>query len=225
MLQASSHGRLVRPTQISSRPESVTVSDLSAGQDALEQLDERVRRLSTTLGELGWDRALHQLADEIPDARERLSYVGGMTEAAATKVLNLVEEAQPACQAAAAEADTLAARLDRLAGHPELGIGEARAALAEAAATLQHQASVARRHAAVLSDIMMSQDFQDLSGQVIQKVVDIITHTEQQLRQLLAQSQGRNAAALDKATLQGPQVPEKAVAQSDVDDLLASLGF
>jgi len=202
------------------------VSNLSEGRDALDQLDERVRRLGTTLNELGWDVALHELADEIPDARERLAYVGQMTEAAATKVLNLVDDAQPVCRAAAGDADELAARLAALAAHPELGVGEARAALAEAVAALQHQGGVVRAQAAVLSDIMMAQDFQDLSGQVIKKVVGIITHTEQQLRQLLAQTEGRAAAQpLDLGKLQGPQVPEKAVAQEDVDDLLASLGF
>ena len=47
-------------------------------------IDERVRRLGSTLAELGWDAAFHQLAEELPDARERLTYVGRMTEAAAT---------------------------------------------------------------------------------------------------------------------------------------------
>ena len=201
------------------------MSNLSEGRDALDQLDERVRRLGNTLAELGWDSALHQLADEIPDARERLDYVGQMTEAAATKVLNLVDAAQPACRGAAAESAALAERLAALAVHPELGVGEARAALAEAVAALQHQGTVLRGQAAVLSDIMMAQDFQDLSGQVMKKVVGIITHTEEQLRQLLAQTEGRASAAIDAARLQGPQVPEKAVAQADVDDLLASLGF
>jgi len=201
------------------------VSDLSEGRDALDQLDERVRRLGATLAELGWDAALHLLADEIPDARERLAYVGQMTEAAANKVLNMVDAAQPVCQSAASDAEALAGRLATLAEHPELGVGEARAALAEAVQALRHQGGVVRGQSAVLTDIMMAQDFQDLSGQVIKKVVGIISHTEQQLRMLLAQTEGRAVAAPVKAKLEGPQVPEKAVAQEDVDDLLASMGF
>jgi chemotaxis protein CheZ len=198
---------------------------MSEGPDALDQLDARVRRLGATLAELGWDAALHQLVDEIPDARERLDYVGKMTESAATRVLNMVDAAQPVCQSAASDAQALAARLGELAAHPELGVGEARAALAEAVAALTHQAGVMRGQAGVLTDIMMAQDFQDLSGQVIKKVVGIIGHTEQQLRQLLAQTEGRGEAPLDTGKLQGPQVPTKAVAQEDVDDLLASMGF
>ena len=201
---------------------------MSAGQDALDQLDARVRRLGATLSELGWDVALHQLADELPDASERLAHVGRLTEAAATNVLNMVDAAQPVCQSAATDALQLAERLSGLHSHADLGVGEARAALAEAADALRHQAGVVRDQAAVLSDIMMAQDFQDLSGQVIKKVVLIISHAEQQLRQMLSQSEG--LAPFDKIMgsmdrLEGPQVPDKAVAQEDVDDLLASMGF
>ena len=207
--------------------ECVNVSDLSNGPDALDELDALVRRLGATLAELGWDVALHQLADELPDARDRLAYVGRMTEDAAMKVLNMVDAAQPVCQSAAAEALHLADRLAEAGSHPDLGVGEARAALAEAAAALRHQASLQKAQNSVLTDIMMAQDFQDLSGQVIKKVVSIIGHAEQQLRQMLAQSEGKAplVAAPDKTQLAGPQVPDKAVAQEDVDDLLASLGF
>jgi chemotaxis protein CheZ len=203
------------------------VSDLSDGPDALDELDALVRRLGATLAELGWDVALHQLADELPDARDRLAYVGKMTEDAAMKVLNMVDAAQPVCQSAAAEALELADRLQTAGQHAELGVGEARAALAEAAEALRHQASLQKAQNSVLTDIMMAQDFQDLSGQVIKKVVNIIGHAEQQLRQMLAQSEGKAPlmAAPEKAQLAGPQVPDKAVAQEDVDDLLASLGF
>ena len=202
------------------------MSNLSDGPDALDELDALVRRLGATLAELGWDVALHQLADELPDARDRLAYVGKMTEAAAMKVLNMVDEAQPACQAAAADALALADRLQAVGQHPELGVGEARAALAEASTALRHHAGLAKAQNSVLTDIMMAQDFQDLSGQVIKKVVSIIGHAEQQLLQMLAQSEGRApVAAHDNNQLAGPQVPDKAVAQEDVDDLLASMGF
>ena len=201
------------------------MSNLSEGRDALDQLDERVRRLAETLNELGWDQAFHQLADQLPDARERLDYVGQMTEAAATKVLNMVDAAQPLCQSAAADALQVAERIGGLAAQSDLSADQARAALAEAASTLQHLAGMAKSQCSVLSDIMMAQDFQDLSGQVIKKVVMIISHTEQQLVQLLAQSEGTTASAVEFNKLEGPQVPDKAVGQADVDDLLASMGF
>jgi chemotaxis protein CheZ len=78
---------------------------------------------------------------------------------------------------------------------------------------------------------MMAQDFQDLSGQVIKKVIDIINRTELQLVQLLIDSapNGDKKAVAEFTgethQLQGPQANETALAQGDVDDLLASLGF
>ena len=135
---------------------------MSEGQQHLQAVDDRVRELARLLAALGWDDTLHRLAEEIPDARDRLGYVAQMTDSAATKVLNLVDDAQPRCEAAAGEAAELSSRLAVLSEHAELGVGEARAALAEAAAP---------------------------------------------------------------GKLEGPQLPEKAVAQEDVDYLLASLGF
>ena len=140
---------------------------MSEGQGHLRQSEDRVRELGRLLATLGWDITLHRLADEIPDARDRLGYVAQMTDSAANKVLNLVDEAQPHCQAAASEAAALSGRLALLAEHPGLGVGEARALLAEAAAALAFQAQVNRHQAGLLSQIMLAQDFQDLSGQVI----------------------------------------------------------
>jgi chemotaxis protein CheZ len=74
---------------------------------------------------------------------------------------------------------------------------------------------------------MMSQSFQDLSGQVIKKVVDIISRTEAQLLEILVVTANveSEAEAHGHHKLEGPQVPDKALKQDDVDDLLASLGF
>jgi chemotaxis protein CheZ len=71
---------------------------------------------------------------------------------------------------------------------------------------------------------MMAQDFQDLSGQVINKVIKIITRTEKQLLELLV-SHTPQAKVETVTKLEGPQTPDKAMKQDDVDDLLASLGF
>ena len=99
-----------------------------------------------------------------------------------------------------------------------MGLARRFAEQAAARADQQHE---------TLSEIMLSQDFQDLSGQVIQKVVKIITETEDQLLGLLLKHAPMQASDLThkSADLQGPQVEGKALEQGDVDDLLASLGF
>lgn len=209
--------------------ESANVSDMSESQGPMQQLDARVQRFGALLSELGWDLTLGRWATELPDVRDRLGHVAKMTDAAANKVLNLIDDAQPECDVIVTQSSELALRLAQLADHAELGVGEARAALAEAAAVLKHQGEAARRQSEVLSQIMLAQDFQDLSGQAIKKVVGSVSRAEQQLGLLRAQSQRDLPDGAEAATssprLEGPQLPEQAVAQDDVDDLLASLGF
>lgn len=174
-----------------------------------QQLGGIVRQLHDALRTLGYDQVLQEVAHEIPDARERLAYVGQMTERAANTVLTLVDAAKPGCHDLAEEGQALLAEE------------------ATDAAALRHyiRRSIdnAQAQQDVLNDIMMAQDFQDLSGQVINKVIGIITRTEQQLVELLVNTV--EAPQKDSAELAGPQVPDKALKQDDVDDLLASLGF
>lgn len=174
-----------------------------------QQLGGIVRQLHDALRTLGFDQGLQEVAHQIPDARERLAYVGEMTERAANTVLGLVDAAKPSC-------------------HTLVQEGEALLASADSDATalrgfVQRSVEAARSQQDVLNDIMMAQDFQDLSGQVINKVIHIITRTEQQLVELLVNTV--DAPKPDTQELAGPQVPDKALQQDDVDDLLASLGF
>ncbi|MDE2276808.1 MAG: protein phosphatase CheZ, partial [Burkholderiales bacterium] len=82
-----------------------------------------------------------------------------------------------------------------------------------------------------LTDIMMAQDFHDLTGQVVAKVVTLANELEDSLVKLLvsvapADQRGR----VDPAVLNGPVVnaagrTDVVSNQGEVDDLLASLGF
>jgi chemotaxis protein CheZ len=195
----------------------------NAGGEVYDELGQVARQLHSAIVQLGLDGKLHRIAAEIPDARERLQYVGQLTERAAHRVLGLVETAQPTCRSLQQEAADLAARLGALPKG-----GDSAALLAEARAFAERAAAGAAQQHATLGEIMLSQDFQDLSGQVIQKVVKIITETEDQLLGLLLKHAPLKASDLhpsQREELQGPQVEGKAMGQGDVDDLLASLGF
>lgn len=192
---------------------------------AFEKLGQITRQLHQAMSELGLDSHLHRIANEIPDARERLSYVAQMTETAAHKVLGLVDVAQPACASLREQATAQRSALTPLLAGTD---GPLRQGLEGALALADAAEQTAEQQHGVLTEIMMSQDFQDLSGQVIKKVIDIISQTETQLLQLLSQSAPEHlaeAAAAASEQLQGPQTPEKALKQDDVDDLLSSLGF
>ncbi|MDQ5895942.1 MAG: chemotaxis protein CheZ [Pseudomonadota bacterium] len=174
-----------------------------------QQLGGIVRQLHDALQTLGYDTVLHEVTQEIPDARERLAYVGAMTEQAADRVLTLVDMAKPECTSLVEQGRAL------LAADPPSEQLKAFAERSVEVASLQQDA---------LNDIMMAQDFQDLSGQVINKVIKIITRTEKQLLELLV-SHTPQAKVETVTKLEGPQTPDKAMKQDDVDDLLASLGF
>ncbi len=208
-------------------------------EEAYARLGSITREMHEALSVLGGNQ-LHTIVAEIPNARDRLAYVGKMTEDAANKVLTLVETAKPECDDLVVRGLELGQSLSRVSASDELGDDRARALLMTCGKFAERTTTIARGQAAVLSDIMMAQDFQDLSGQVIKKVIDIITRTELQLVHLLLDSAPepeptaasarvpvyeQPAATVDTHKLVGPQLAEHALQQNDVDDLLASLGF
>lgn len=204
---------------MSDRPEAVD-------DPVYDELGHVARQLHDAVVQLGADGRLQRMADEIPDARERLQHVGQLTETAAHRVLGLVETAQPACLQWQADAGALSERLQAALDTPGLTPALAQL-LGDARAMAEQSAATAATQHTTLTEIMLSQDFQDLSGQVIQKVVRIITETEDQLLGLLLRHAPLQASDLHDRSheLQGPQVTGKALEQGDVDDLLASLGF
>jgi len=190
-----------------------------------DQLGHIVRQLHDSLRELGYDRSLADVATEVTDATDRLEYIATLTEQAANKVLNSIDEAMPVQDEViriAKDVDTRWARLfDGMVGLDEFKLlaSDSR----QFAATV---ASAAEAEKARLMQIMMAQDFQDITGQIIKKVVVITQKLERELAQLLIDNAPRRE---DKEKvvdlLAGPAVPTSAMAQNDVDDLLADLGF
>ena len=202
-------------------------------EEAYARLGSITREMHEALTVLGGNQ-LHEIVQEIPNARDRLAYVGKMTEDAANKVLNLVDAAKPECDDLAKRGVELSDSLNRMATAEDMSAERARGLLVVCGKFAERTSQFAGQQAEVLSDIMMAQDFQDLSGQVIKKVIDIITRTEMQLVQLLVDSSpdaptaGKTPAGevtVDNHVLEGPQTGDAALKQDDVDDLLASLGF
>jgi chemotaxis protein CheZ len=203
-------------------------------EEAYARLGAITREMHEALTVLGGNH-LHAIVEEIPNARDRLAYVGKMTEDAANKVLTLVESAKPECDDLAGRGLELRDSLNRMASAPDMDVVKARGLMLACAKFSEKTALFSQRQGDVLSDIMMAQDFQDLSGQVIKKVIDIITRTELQLVELLVESApaspksegmvGDEPVTVDNHVLEGPQTAEQALKQDDVDDLLASLGF
>ena len=172
---------------------------------------------------------LRHVIREVPDACERLEYIGKMAEQAADKVLGLVDQAKPACDRVQQRGLEIAEAMNRLADSPELDPARARVMMRMCAEYAAGAAGFAEAQNRLMTDVMMAQDFQDLSGQVIAKVMKILWRIEEELNHVLRDGDlpEPDAAQASARTedLVGVQVPDRAMQQDDVDDLLASLGF
>jgi chemotaxis protein CheZ len=196
-----------------------------------ERLGGIVRLLHDSLRELGYDKALTEASSQIVDAQDRLEYVASLTEQAANKVLNLLDEGMPAQDVLSKQSKDMENRwADLFAGR--LGIDEFKALAGDSKQFAQAVSSATEAEKARLLDIMMAQDFQDITGQLIKKVVAITKTVEQELAQLLrdnAPPEMREKLAhkhqQPEPLMQGPSVPSAALDQDNVDDLLADLGF
>ncbi len=193
-----------------------------------ERLGGIVRLLHDSLRELGYDKALTEASTQIVDAQDRLEYVASLTEQAANKVLNTLDDGMPAQEVLSKQAKDMEERwADLFAGKLSIEDFKALAGDSRAFATKVAQATEAEK--ARLLEIMMAQDFQDITGQLIKKVVAITKKVETELAQLLkdnAPAEVREKIAQKEVSLMsGPSVPSEALNQDSVDDLLADLGF
>ncbi|HUO44450.1 MAG TPA: protein phosphatase CheZ [Burkholderiales bacterium] len=213
-------------------PESSSAAAQPAAhpEQMLARIGQLTRLLHDNLRELGYDRQIETAASSIPDARDRLTYIATLTEQAAQRALNAIETARPIQQALAAEATRLNAQWESVLRR-EAGVDDFRALLS---ATRDFLASVSARSEATnaqLLEILMAQDFQDLTGQVIKKITEIIQMVETQLLALLVESlppARRSEEAnllLNGPVIQAAGRSDVVTSQAQVDDLLESLGF
>ncbi|MDL2357672.1 MAG: protein phosphatase CheZ [Pseudomonadota bacterium] len=200
----------------------------AADKPMFERLGGIVRLLHDSLRELGYDKALTEASTQINDAQDRLEYVASLTEQAANKVLNTLDDGMPAQDVLSKHAKRMETRWAELfAG--KLSIDEFKALAGDSQQFAQAVAAATEAEKARLLDIMMAQDFQDITGQLIKKVVAITKTVEHELAELLRDNAPpavrEKLAAKPVALMAGPALPSIALDQDNVDDLLADLGF
>jgi len=200
-----------------------------ADADVHTRIGQLTRQLHTALTELGFANQLRSTMGELPDAQSRLSYISRLTGEAAEKVLGRVEMSKAI---RGRVSDEGARVLKSLVADPVAAV--ARGEIYNFLTDLRSAGNELDSH---LTEIMMAQDFHDLTGQVIARVVMLAATIEEQLVHLVIQTAPPGSVVASEAPpeqtakLQGPVVnPEKSAEevvtdQSQVDDLLASLGF
>ncbi len=210
---------------------AAAAAETGSPQDlAYNRIGHMARLLHDSLRELGYDRMLQDSANRIPDARERLAYIAQMTEQAASRVLNATDIAKPLQDRLLTESETLGARWERMFAN-QLSVEEFKVLAADSRAFFTAAPAKIKTTNAQLTEIMMAQDFQDLTGQVIKKIVETVQSLEGQLLKVLIEvmPEERKAAA-PESLMNGPVVnaegrTDVVTSQAQVDDLLESLGF
>ncbi|RJG15058.1 protein phosphatase CheZ [Massilia cavernae] len=204
-------------------------SDAGVHDEFMSRIGHMTRALHESLRGLGLDKLIEKAASDIPDARDRLDYVARLSEQAAQKVLNATDAASPLQDTITSGAAGLASSWQALLDGPG-GDAQWRALASQTIAQLEQSKLAAGATKGHLMDIMMAQDFQDLTGQVITRVTTIAQGLEQQLVQLLVDfAPAEVKRELDNGLINGPQInptgQDVVSNQGQVDDLLDSLGF
>jgi len=215
--------------------EPVSVAD---GDDAwpkqeavFNRIGHMARALHDTLGQLGYDKILENAVSALPDAKDRLAYVANLTEQAACRVLNATDIANPLVEEIENRSRALGDRWDKVFAN-QLGPDEFKALASDTRAFLRQQLPEKTQAThAQLTEIMMAQDFQDLTGQVIKKIVTLAQELESGLMALLIEvvPETRKTDEVN-SLMNGPVInaegrADVVVNQKQVDDLLDSLGF
>ncbi|MBN3767867.1 protein phosphatase CheZ [Burkholderia sp. Ac-20365] len=219
----------------------------------LARIGQLTRTLRDSMRELGIDKHVERAAEAVPDARDRLKYIATMTEQAAERVLSAIEVAKPMQEQLQQDAAELDARWEQWYAAP-IEREEVRALMNDTRTFLRGVPEVTTATNSQMLEIMMAQDFQDLTGQVIKKITDVVYLIEQQLLGVLidniaaerreqfaataaalvaeaeAQHEVMSPTGSPESLLNGPQINPEGKAdvvqdQGQVDDLLASLGF
>ena len=202
---------------------SMKAADLAVSPEVFQQLGTITRLLHDTMQQLGVMPKLQTATEGLPDARSRLSYIATKTAEAANKVLNTVDAAKIEHRQISEATRAMAAMI----------VADPVKAVASGAVMnfVQEVETSTKRIDDHLTDIMMAQDFHDLTGQVVAKVVTLANDLEDSLVKLLIQVVPEGVREqVDPSVLNGPVVnPEGRTDvvsdQGEVDDLLASLGF
>ncbi len=209
------------------------------GVSLFQELGKLTRDFHEALNSFRADENLVSLAEEeIPNAKERLYYVINKTEEAANKTLNAVEDAMPLCDAIEEKSCGLNTTWDRFTRR-ELSAQEFRELSREIAGFLTGTSEDVMKVRSKLNDILIAQDFQDITGQIIRKVIVLVESVEANLVNLVRMGgdsrthfnpKNKVAEREQEGKLEGPQIPGKELDgavknQDEVDDLLSSLGF
>jgi chemotaxis protein CheZ len=200
------------------------------------EVGKMTRQLHDAMNSFCEDTRIDELAeDEIPDARVRLRHVITMTQESADRSLTAVENTMPRCDSLSTKISELGADWQNFKRR-EMSVEQFREFSTKLETFFVKAEDDTTAIRSGLNDIMMAQDFQDLTGQIISRVIELVEEVEGNLIELVRLTGPKISvnAKVEKQEkdikAEGPVVPGVAKnnvvsGQDEVDDLLSSLGF
>jgi len=210
------------------------VDDLSDIRESTlyHEVGKLTRELHDAIGAFGMDDRISDMAEtDIPNARERLNYVISKTDDAANRTLTAVEESVPLCEQLIKGSSVLGEQWNRFV-EKNMDATEFRSMAKDMGEFLQQQENAGGKVKDNLNEVLMAQDYQDLTGQIIKRVISLVEEVENNLVNLVKLAGLPEPVSRSKKNgeLEGPVVPgvdsgDVVSGQDEVDDLLSSLGF
>lgn len=206
------------------------------------EVGKLTRQLHDSLKSFQLDPEISNLLEEdIPDAKRRLSHVIDMTEQAANKTMDAVESCLPIADRLSTDLSHLMPEWQKLMTR-NLQLGEFKTLCHNLNGFLTDSLANANELQGSLTEVLMAQGFQDLTGQILRRVIELVRQVEESLIGLLT---AFGQTTLHTSSDDRPAAPRKPKAgheaegpiidavgrndvvqgQDDVDDLLSSLGF
>ncbi|MGB3725111.1 MAG: protein phosphatase CheZ [Glaciecola sp.] len=207
--------------------------------ELFSEVGKLTRQLHDSLTNFNIDERIAGLAEtQLPDATSRLEYVISETEKAANSTMDAVEKSMPIAEQLNDRLDSILPEWKKLMSR-QIELGEFKHLCIELDHLLEDATSDSRALNTSLTEVLMAQGYQDLTGQVIRQVIQLVKEVEQHLVDMLAQfgdteqNKDKTQPSLeidDNVKAEGPIIDaaerdDVVNNQDDVDDLLSSLGF
>ncbi len=200
-----------------------------------QEVGKLTRQLHQAMANFTLDSKLAEMTEnDIPDAKERLNYVITMTQQSADTTLNAVEELIPLSENLSEQSYSLEQKWKRFL-QKDMDFNEFKKVSSELTEYFSSTATDLQTVQDKLNEVLMAQSYQDITGQIIKRVINLVHDVELSMVDIIRFSGARLTPApsdteQSASKLEGPAVPaisgEDTIASQDgVDDLLSSLGF
>lgn len=210
--------------------------------ELFSEVGKLTRQLHDSLNTFQVDERIANLTqDEIPDAQSRLTYVIEETEKAANATMDAVEKSMPLAEKLNERLTNIMPEWQKLMGR-QLELGEFKHLCGELDNLLSDATNDSATLNSLLTEVLMAQGYQDLTGQVIRRVIELVKEVEDSLvsmltafgdvgeLELVEDNPQSSKKKTDTVKAEGPIIDAETrddvvSGQDDVDDLLSSLGF